>query len=87
MPHIIVKLASGRSLQQKEQIAAEVTKAIMLTAKVGEDAVSVGIEDYAPSDWAEDVYRPDILDKSETLFKKPGYNPFRKSNADDRGCG
>jgi phenylpyruvate tautomerase PptA (4-oxalocrotonate tautomerase family) len=33
-----LKLASGRSQQQKEQIAAEVTKAIMATANVGEDA-------------------------------------------------
>lgn len=46
MPHVIVKLASGRSEQQKEQIAAEVTKAIMATANVGEDAVSISIEDY-----------------------------------------
>ena len=45
MPHVTVKLASGRSQQQKEQIAAEVTKAIMATANVGEDAASLSIED------------------------------------------
>jgi 4-carboxymuconolactone decarboxylase len=73
MPHVIVKLASGRSEQQKAQIAAEVTKAIMATADVGEDAVSVSIEDYAQSEWAEKVYRPDIMGKAGTLYKKPGY--------------
>jgi 4-oxalocrotonate tautomerase len=73
MPHVIVKLASGRSEQQKEQIAAEVTKAIMATAKVGEDAVSVSIEDYPETEWAEKVYRPDIIGKPATLYKKPGY--------------
>ena len=73
MPHVIVKLASGRSEQQKAQIAAEVAKAIMATASVGEDAVSVSIEDYAQSEWAEKVYRPDIIGKPGTLYKKPGY--------------
>ena len=75
MPHVIVKLASGRSQRQKEQIAAEVVKAIMLSAEVGDDAVSVSIEDYDPKDWADKVYRPDIVDKPETLYKKPGYDP------------
>jgi 4-oxalocrotonate tautomerase len=73
MPHVIVKLASGRSEQQKEQIAAEVTKAIMATADVGEDAVSVSIEDYPQSEWAERVYRPDIIGRPGTLYKKPRY--------------
>jgi 4-oxalocrotonate tautomerase len=73
MPHVIVKLASGRSEQQKAQIAAAVTKAIIATAKVGEDAVSVSIEDYAQSEWAEKVCRPDIIGRPETLYKKPGY--------------
>ena len=73
MPHVIVKLASGRSEQQKAQIAAEVTKAIMATAHVGEDAVSVSIEDYAQSEWAEKVYRPDIIGRPATLYKNPGY--------------
>jgi 4-oxalocrotonate tautomerase len=73
MPHVIVKLASGRSEQQKQQIAAEVTKAVRATANVGEDAVSVSIEDYAQSEWVEKVYRPEIIGKPGTLFKKPGY--------------
>jgi 4-oxalocrotonate tautomerase len=75
MPHVIVKLLSGRSEQQKAKIAAEVTKAIMATANCGEDAVSVCIEDVAASDWTEMVYQPDIIGNSARLYKKPGYDP------------
>ena len=45
----------------------------MATADVGEDAVSVSIEDYPQSEWAERVYRPDIIGRPGTLYKKPGY--------------
>lgn len=76
MPHVIVKLYSGRSEQQKAKLAEEVTKAIMATLKYGEESVSVGIEDVEPKDWAEKVYKPDILGKPETIYKKPGYNPL-----------
>ncbi len=76
MPHVIVKIAVGRNQQQKERIASKVTIAIMTTANVGEDAVSVSIEDFEPSEWAEKVFRPDILGKPDTLFRKPGYDPL-----------
>jgi 4-oxalocrotonate tautomerase len=77
MPHVIVKLYSGRSEQQKAKLADEVTKAVMAILKSAEESVSVGIEDVEPRDWTEKVYRPDILGKPETIYKKPGYNPPR----------
>ena len=76
MPHIIVKIASGRSEEQKQRISAEVTKAIISAAGVGEDAVSVSIEDVERRSWTEDVYNPEIIGKPDTLYKKPGYDPF-----------
>ena len=76
MPHVIVKLYSGRSEQQKAKIAEDVTKAIMSTANCEEQAVSVSIEDIEPNDWAEQVYRPDIIGRPDTLYKKPGYDPL-----------
>jgi 4-oxalocrotonate tautomerase len=76
MPHVIVKLLSGRSENQKARIADEVTKAIMASTGNGADAVSVAIEDVAPSDWVETVYKPDILGKPDKLYKQPGYNPL-----------
>jgi 4-oxalocrotonate tautomerase len=75
MPHVIVKLYSGRPGREKKRLADEITRAVMTTLNYGEESVSVGIEDVKPEDWAEKVYRPDILDKTATLYKKPGYDP------------
>lgn len=30
-------------------------------------------EEVAPEDWAERVYRPDIAESADRLYKKPGY--------------
>ena len=76
MPHVIVKLQSGRSEQQKAKIAEEVTQAIMASANCTQAAVSVSIEDIEPEDWVERVYKPDILERPDKLYKKPGYNPL-----------
>ena len=40
----------------------------------GEESVSVAMEEVEPQDWAEKVYKPDIVNKSEQLYKKPGYD-------------
>ncbi len=76
MPHVIVKLNTGRSEQQKARIAEAVTRAIMATANTTEDAVSVAIEDVEPDDWVEAVYKPDIVGNAGRLYKKPGYDPL-----------
>jgi 4-oxalocrotonate tautomerase len=73
MPHVIVKLYTGETEQQKGRIAEEVTRAVMATTNNAETSVSVSIEDVAPRDWAERVYKPDIIGKPNTLYKKPGY--------------
>lgn len=76
MPHIIVKLHPGRSEQQKARLAQAITKDVVAIAECEEKSVSVSIEEIRSEDWAEKVYRPDVLDKPEMLYKKPGYNPF-----------
>ena len=75
MPHVIVKLYSGRPDREKSRLADEITRAVMSALKYGEESVSVGIEDVKPEDWVEKVYKPDILNKLETIYKKPGYDP------------
>ena len=45
MPHVIVKLWPGKSEQQKEKLADEITKAVMTTLKYGEESVSGGFEE------------------------------------------
>lgn len=76
MPHIIVKLYAGRSAQDKARLADEMTKAVKQALNSDDKSISVAIEDVAKEDWEEKVYKPDILDKPETLYKKPGYNPL-----------
>lgn len=76
MPHVIVKLYPGRSEQQKARLAEEITKDVAVIAKCQEKSVSVAFEEINPEDWAEKVYRPDILENKHKLYKKPGYNPF-----------
>ena len=39
----------------------------------GEEFVSVSFEEVKREDWAEKVYRPDILNSADKLYKKPGY--------------
>ena len=76
MPHVIVKLYPGRSDEQKLRLAEEIVKDVVAIAKCEERSVSVAFEDIKKEDWAEKVYKPDILDKKSTLYKEPGYNPF-----------
>jgi 4-oxalocrotonate tautomerase len=75
MPHVIVKLYSGKSERQKQALAQAVTEAVTSTLNYGEESVSVGIEDVEPKNWTEQVYKPDIIAKAETIYKKPGYDP------------
>ena len=75
MPHVIVKLWPGKSEQQKKRLAEEISKAVMSTLHYGEESVSVGIEEVKAKDWAEQVYKPDILAKHATIYKEAGYEP------------
>jgi 4-oxalocrotonate tautomerase len=76
MPHVIVKMLSGRSDKQKQQLAEEITKVVMKHTGNTEDAVSVSVEDIERKDWTERVYKPDIASNWDKLYKKPGYNPL-----------
>ncbi|OCJ10088.1 4-oxalocrotonate tautomerase [Rhizobium sp. AC27/96] len=76
MPHLIVKMVTGRSREQKDALAVELTRAVNSVLGCGEDAVSVAIEDFVATSWVERVYVPDIQDRAELIYKKPGYDPF-----------
>lgn len=73
MPHVIVKLWPGRSEQEKKQLADAIVKDVATYAKCEESSVSVAMEEVKSSDWAEKVYKPDILNKPDKLYRKPGY--------------
>jgi 4-oxalocrotonate tautomerase len=76
MPHITVKMHPGRTEQQKAQLAERIVKDVIEVIKCDEKVVSVAIEDVKPEDWAQKVYKPDILENRDKLYKQPGYNPF-----------
>jgi 4-oxalocrotonate tautomerase len=76
MPHVIVKMYKGHSNEAKMQLAKEIVKDVTTGLGCEEKVVSVAFEDYDPAEWPEQVYKPDIIGKAETLAIKPGYNPF-----------
>jgi len=73
MPHVIVKLWPGKSEQQKRRLTQAIVKDVMNVLNYGEESVSVAIEEVPARDWAEKVYKPDIVENSEKLYHKPGY--------------
>jgi 4-oxalocrotonate tautomerase len=73
MPHVVVKLLSGRSETQKQRIADAVARAVLESAQCGEAAISVAVEDVESGDWAEKVFGPEIAGETETIYKRPGY--------------
>ena len=76
MPHVIIKMYPGRTGEVKQRLCDRIVKDITEIAGCGMETVSVAIEEIEPDKWPETVYRPDIMEKQETLYKKPGYNPF-----------
>ena len=73
MPHVIVKLWPGKSDEQKRRLAQAITDDVMSFLSCGEPSVSVAFEEVSADQWADKVYRPDIMNKPETIYKKPGY--------------
>jgi 4-oxalocrotonate tautomerase len=76
MPHVIIKMYPGRTEEQKKKLVKAITDSIVKIVDADEKVISIAVEDVSPEEWAEKVYRPDILEKKDTLYKKPGYNPF-----------
>lgn len=73
MPHVIVKLWPGKSEEQKARLAERIAQDVMEVLHYGEESVSVGIEEIKSQDWRDKVYKPDIQEKWDRLYKKPGY--------------
>ena len=74
MPHVIVKLWPGKSERQKTRLTEAIVKDVTDVLGYGEESVSVAFEEISSRDWAEKVYKPDILGNSARLYKKPGYD-------------
>lgn len=77
MPHVIIKLYHGRTEEQKKILADAISKSLVDITGCLDRSVSIAVEEFSPDDWAEKVYRPDILEKEASLIRKPGYNPLK----------
>ena len=73
MPHVIVKLWPGKSEKQIAELTERIVQDVTTTLGYGEESVSVAFEEIRSSDWAEEVYKPDIQANWDKLTKKPGY--------------
>lgn len=71
MPHVIVKLYPTRSEEQKTKLADEIVRDVVAIAKCQEKSVSVAFEEIEKEDWAKKVYKPDILNRKDSLYKEP----------------
>jgi 4-oxalocrotonate tautomerase len=75
MPHVVVKMMAGRSEELKRRLAEQIVKDVTMLLDMGEESVSVAIEDIGPGDWTEKVYKTDIVPNWDRLYKEPGYDP------------
>jgi len=74
MPHVIVKLWPGKSEQQKTRLAEAITKDVTSILHYGDESVSVAMEEVEREEWVEKVYKPEIKNNLDKLYKKPGYD-------------
>ena len=75
MPHVILKMVEGRTEEQKKALSDALTLAVTTTLGCGEDLVSVAIEDVKDEEWMARVFVPDIQQRSDTIYRMPGYGP------------
>jgi len=74
VPHVIVKLWPGKSEQQKQRLADAITQDVIKVLHYGEESVSVAMEEIEAQDWVERVYKPEVKNRRDALYKKPGYD-------------
>jgi len=74
MPHVSVKMYPGRSEKEKTELAEAIVQDVMDIIGAGRSSISVAIEDISPQEWKTKVYDPEIIEKSDKLYIKPGYS-------------
>lgn len=73
MPHISVKIFPGRTEAAKRDFALAVRQAAVEYLGADSAHVTVAMEEIAPADWYEQVYRTEVLDNANLVFP-PAYH-------------
>lgn len=73
MPHVIVKLWPGRPEELKKNLAEKIAADVAEELSVELGDVSVAFEEVERADWEQEVYRKDICEKPDCIYKKPDY--------------
>jgi 4-oxalocrotonate tautomerase len=76
MPHLVVKLASGRSDADKARLGERLTQAVQDALGYGPESVSIVLDEIPMSEWMSKVYEPEIVPIADQLLKRPGYGPL-----------
>lgn len=76
MPHITIQMLPGHSESDKRELANRILKDVVETFHLGEDSVSIAMEEVPSKEWAREVYDPQIQPNMDRLYKKPGYARF-----------
>jgi 4-oxalocrotonate tautomerase len=74
MPHISVKMYPGRSEKEKAELAEAIAQDVVDIIGAGRGSISVAVEEISPQEWKEKVYEPEIIEKPDKLYIKPGYS-------------
>lgn len=72
MPHIIVKLWSGRNDEIKSKLAKRIANTVAEELNVDIGDVSVAIEEVPREKWGKKVYKAEIKN-NPNIYHKPDY--------------
>jgi 4-oxalocrotonate tautomerase len=73
MPHVNVKMLGGRTEEVKKRAAEAIKLAVINAVGVGDNYVSVTIEDITPAQLVQ-VHK-DEIEGNKNCYIKPSYNP------------
>jgi phenylpyruvate tautomerase PptA (4-oxalocrotonate tautomerase family) len=74
MPHINIKhFPVALADEQRTELVTAITDAVTKAFEVPEGAVSIALEPVEQTNWNEQVYTPEIIDRGNLLCKLPNY--------------
>ncbi len=73
MPHIVIHGYKGRSPEFKKDVAEKFKAVAVENFGCDPCRVSVAFKEFDKEDWAEKVYKPEIMANKDKLIIEPGY--------------